>query len=78
MKIAAGCFGCLAFLFLILTFATGIIVATLISFAPDQAATLSAATSYIQYANGTCCCLSAALAFVLLAAGSMRKKDSIE
>lgn len=78
MKIAAGCFGCLAFVFLILTFTTGIIVSTLITFVPDQAATLSSATAYVQYLNGTCCCLSTTLAIVLLAAGSMRKKEPIE
>ena len=79
MKIAAGCFGCLAFIFLILTVLTGTIVAALLPMMPsDVQATLGGMTAYIQYLNSGCCCMSGVLAIILFAVGSMRSREPIE
>ena len=75
MKIAAGCFGCLAFVFFALFLLWGTIYASVASAVPDVATTLGPFSAYIQYVNGGCCCLSATLAIVLLVAGSMGKKN---
>ncbi len=74
MKIAGGCFGCLAFLFFVLTLAWGTIYATIVSASPDLAIQLAPVSGFVQYANGGCCCLSGVLAIILLVAGSMGKK----
>jgi hypothetical protein len=79
VKYVAGCFGCLAFLFLILTFATG----TLMSIAfqmmpPEMVASFGQYTWIVQDVNGGCCCLSGVMCIVLLAASAMRSRDPIE
>lgn len=71
MKIAAGCFGCLAFIFLIMMFATGPIVAIIANSDPDLGMTLAPLTATISYINSGCCCLSGVLAIVFLAVGMM-------
>lgn len=75
MKIAAGCFGCLAFVFLALTLGWGVIVASLVTAVPELADELGAAASTVQWVNGGCCCISALLACVFLAVGVMGKKE---
>jgi len=71
VKIAAGCFGCLAFLFLIMMFATGPIVAIIANTNPDLGMTLAPLTGTISYINSGCCCFSGVLAIVFLAVGMM-------
>jgi hypothetical protein len=79
MKIAAGCFGCLAFVFLALTLSWGMIYASIVAASPEMASDMAPFSGFVQYANGGCCCLSAGLAIVLLVAGSMGKKpDEME
>lgn len=79
MKIAAGCFGCLAFVFLILTFTWGMIVAAITPMLPtDVQLTLGPALGYIQYVNSGCCCFSGVACIGLLVAGSMRSREAIE
>jgi hypothetical protein len=75
MKIAAGCFGCLAFVFFALTLSWGMIYSSLAAASPELAMNLGSMSAYVQYVNGGCCCMSAALAIVLLVAGSMGKKS---
>jgi hypothetical protein len=72
MKIAAGCFGCLALIFLLLTMLTGTLISTIASMDPNIAAELGPFTAYIQYINGSCCCLSGALCIILFAVGVSR------
>lgn len=78
MKIAAGCFGCLALVFLGLAVAWGFIVTALspvlADMPPDAAAATGSALAWGSYLNGGCCCLSGLLAVVLLALG-MRKGE---
>ncbi|MFZ5477725.1 MAG: hypothetical protein ACOZNI_13200 [Myxococcota bacterium] len=79
MKIAAGCFGCLAFIFLALMFLTTPIYTMAVNASPDIATTLGPVIGYMQYVNSGCCCLSAVLCVVLLAVGAMGKKgDELE
>ena len=79
MKIAAGCFGCLAFVFLGLFLAWGVLMAALMPMLPaDMQTTLAPVMAYANYANGGCCCLSGVLCVALLAAGSMRNREPIE
>jgi hypothetical protein len=77
LKIAAGCFGCLTFFFLLLMIATGPIVnliATTDGPVHDLLAPFSAALLYV---NSGCCCLSGVLSIVFLAVGLMGgKKDA--
>lgn len=75
MKIAAGCFGCLAFVFLALAMSWGMIYSAIASASPELAMALGPVSAYVQYANGACCCLSGVLAIILLAVGSMGKKE---
>ncbi len=76
MKIAAGCFGCLALVFLLLTLMTGTLVGTittmLVEADPGLASTFATFSAYIQYINGSCCCLSGALCIILFAVGMSR------
>lgn len=78
MKIAAGCFGCLAFVFLVLVFTSGFILSALAQASPDAYAALGPLTGIFQYINMGCCCLSGVVAIALFAAGSMRSRDPIE
>lgn len=79
MKIAAGCFGCLAFFFFVMIFVTAPLVAQLSTMSPDVAQSVGPMIGYINYANDGCCCLSALLAVVFLAVGMMGgKKDGIQ
>lgn len=71
MKIAAGCFGCLAFIFLIMAFATGPIVSMVANADPDIGMTLAPMAGMISTVNSGCCCLSGVLAIVFLAVGMM-------
>ena len=71
MKIAAGCFGCLAFIFLIMMFATGPIVAIIANSDPDLGMTLAPLTGTLNIINSGCCCFSGVLAIVFLAIGLM-------
>jgi hypothetical protein len=75
MKIAAGCFGCLTFIFLALTLSWGIIWSSVVTTAPELAMEVGPAAAYVNYLNGTCCCLSATLMIVFLIVGSMGKKE---
>ena len=61
MKIAAGCFGCLAFVFLALSMLTGTLLSMVAAADPGIAADLAPFTAYMQYANGGCCCMSTML-----------------
>ncbi len=72
MKIAAGCFGCLALVFFALTLLTGTILSAIAAADPGLAADLAPVTAYAQYINGGCCCFSGFLAIVLLAVGMSR------
>lgn len=79
MKIAAGCFGCLAFIFLGLSLAWGVILSAVMPMLPsDVAVQISPFMGYVNYINSGCCCLSGTLAIVLLVVGSMKSKDPIE
>lgn len=79
MKIAAGCFGCLAFVFLILTVLTGTLIAAIMPMLPvESQSMLGGMTAYIKYLNSGCCCLSGVLAIILFAVGSMRSREPIE
>ena len=76
MKIAAGCFGCLALVFLLLTVMTGTLIGTitamLVEMDPGLATTFASFSAYLQYLNGGCCCLSGALCIILFAVGMSR------
>ncbi|MDP2311756.1 MAG: hypothetical protein Q8P41_02550 [Pseudomonadota bacterium] len=74
MKIAAGCFGCLAVLFLVVAMAFSFGTAVIIQAVPDLAPLLGAWSGTASSVSGSCCCLSGVLAIVLLVAGSMGKK----
>lgn len=77
MKIAAGCFGCLALFFFSLAVAWGFIVAAIMPMVatdPSAAEAFGTLAAYGNYLNGSCCCLSSLLAIVLLVVG-MRKGD---
>lgn len=74
MKIAAGCFGCLAFIFFIAIWITGPIIASLATASPDVYQSLAPVVGYVSYVNYSCCCLSALLAIVFLAVGMMGGK----
>lgn len=82
MKIASGCFGCLAVVFLVLAFLSAILVSVLMpmiaTMVPDAAPYAAQAEQVFRAGSGFCCCLSASLAVVLGVAGAMRKKDPIE
>jgi hypothetical protein len=79
MKIAAGCFGCLAFIFLALMFLTNPLYTMAVNASPDIASSVGPVIGYLQYVNSGCCCLSAVLAVVFLTVGSMGKKsDELE
>lgn len=76
MKIAAGCFGCLAFVFLglavTLIFGMNAIATAL---PPDVADVLLGLSAPLTWVSEGCCCLSGVLAIILLAVGSMGKKE---
>lgn len=74
-KVAAGCFGCLAFFFLALTLGWGVIWSSVVTASPELAVEVGASAAYVQYVNGACCCISAALMGVFLVVGSMGKKE---
>ncbi|MES2642608.1 MAG: hypothetical protein V4850_24200 [Myxococcota bacterium] len=74
MKIAGGCFGCLALVFLALSLTWGVIYGAIASAEPGLASDLAVLSVPIQYGSSACCCLSGVLAIVLLVAGSMGKK----
>lgn len=79
MKIAAGCFGCLAFVFLVLMLAWGALMAAILPMLPaDMQTSLAPVMAYANWGNGVCCCLSSTLCIVLLAVGSMRNREAIE
>lgn len=78
MKYAAGCFGCLALVFLALSLLTGTIVSQLAQAIPDQGAMIVGLSAPFQYVNSGCCCLSGVLAIALFAIGSMGSKDPVE
>ncbi len=76
MKIAAGCFGCLTLVCLILavvlTMGTGAISAALFAADPTMAADVAPLLGYVAYAADGCCCLSAVITIALLAMGMSR------
>jgi hypothetical protein len=79
MKIAAGCFGCLAFIFFVLIWVTGPLLGVLASQSPEAASAIGPVASYIVYVDYGCCCLSALLSIVFLAVGMMGgNKDGIQ
>jgi hypothetical protein len=78
MKYAAGCFGCLALMFLALTFGTSFLIGQIAQLAPEQSMTILSLAQPLQYVNGGCCCLSGVLAIALFAVGSMGNKDVVE
>jgi hypothetical protein len=77
MKIAAGCFGCLAFMFLglalVLSFG-GAFITTMLN-GSGLESSFAEFNGYIAQGSGSCCCLSAGLAIVFLVVGSMGKKQ---
>jgi hypothetical protein len=72
MKIAAGCFGCLALIFLLLAIMSTTLISFVAQLDPNIAAELGPFTAYIQYLNSTCCCLSGVLCIILFAVGVSR------
>ncbi len=76
MKIAAGCFGCLTLLCMILavglTLGTGALATMLIAADPNMAADVVPLLGYVNYAADGCCCLSAVITVALLAMGMSR------
>lgn len=74
MKIAAGCFGCLAFIFFAAIWLTAPLFAMVATSSPDVYQTMAPVVGYISYVNYGCCCLSALLAIVFLAVGMMGGK----
>lgn len=72
MKIAAGCFGCLALIFLLAMMLTGTVISSIAAADPSIAAEIAGFSAYIQYVNGGCCCLSGALCIILFAVGVSR------
>lgn len=78
MKIAAGCFGCLAFVFFVLMWTTAPILSALATSSPEAYQAIGPVAAYINYVNSGCCCLSAVLAVVFLVVGSMGKKNEDE
>lgn len=82
MKYAGGCFGCLTLIFLMLTmvfsFGGTVISQALVEADPNLAATFATLIAPLQAVNGSCCCLSAVLAIVLLAVGSRSNNSESE
>ena len=80
MKMAAGCFGCLAFVYLgtALFFSFG--ASMLAQAVPEAAELFSAAGALPAQVSSSCCCLSGAIAIVLFAVGSMggKKEETYE
>lgn len=76
MKIAAGCFGCLAlicFLFVIVfNFMGGQLVVALSEADPSLGAAFSPLLGMVSYAADGCCCLSGFASIVLFAIGMSR------
>lgn len=71
MKVAAGCFGCLALVFLLVLAAGVAIPLVLDGDDGGLSAVLGAQAGIMQWVGGGCCCLSS-LAFVVFAALGMR------
>jgi len=82
MKIAAGCFGCLALFLLMFTMVLafgGAAITTAISEADPSAGSMFAGMiGTLQMVLGSCCCLSGVAAIGLFAVGSSGNKDSVE
>ena len=80
MKIAAGCFGCLAFLCLILAVVGSVAASAIISATPsDMQPMVASIVGWFPNAGGACCCLSGAVSIILLAVGMSRSNnDAIE
>lgn len=76
MKIAAGCFGCLAlvaFLFVVVfNFFGGQLVVALSEADPSLGMAFSPVLGIVSYVADGCCCLSGFLSIVLLAVGMSR------
>ncbi len=76
MKIAAGCFACLTLIFMVmsvaLTMAMASVVSMLSAVDPDMAMTLSPLLGYVNWGSNGCCCLSGVLTLVLFAVGMSR------
>ena len=71
MKIAAGCFGCLAMFFLLMMMASGPIVNLIATTDGDVHDVLAPFSAALLYVNSGCCCLSGVLSIVFLAVGLM-------
>jgi hypothetical protein len=80
MKMAAGCFGCLAFVFLGVSLFFSFGMSALAQAVPEAAEFFVVAGSLPANISSACCCLSGALAVVLLAVGMMggKKEESYE
>lgn len=82
MKIAAGCFGCLAlfllFTYLSLSFGAAQITTMLSEADPTLGTTFAGLLAPIQWVNSGCCCLSGVACIALFAIGSMGNKDTVE
>jgi len=77
LKIAAGCFGCLAVFFLLMMIASTPIVNLIATADGDVQDALGPFADALLYVNSGCCCLSGVLAIVFLAVGLMGgKKDA--
>ncbi len=76
MKIAAGCFGCLAlimFAFVIaFNFFGAMVVSALADIDPSLGASVGPLLGIVSYVSDGCCCLSGVLAIVLFAVGMSR------
>ena len=75
MKIAAGCFGCLAFVFLACAMLFSFGTAMLANAVPDLAPLLTDWSGTASSVSGACCCFSGVMMIVLFAVGSMGKKE---
>jgi hypothetical protein len=76
MKIAAGCFGCLALLMfglvVVFNFFGGMVLSSLTDIDPSISAAVSPMFGIVSYVADGCCCLSGALSIVLFAVGMSR------
>jgi hypothetical protein len=78
VKIAAGCFGCLAIFFFMMMMASGPIVNLVETTDGDLHDALAPFSEALLYVNSGCCCLSGVLAIVFLAVGLMGGQSGVD
>ena len=69
MKIAGGCFGCLALMFMAFALMGAFVLPIVAPLQGDSPSILAYAYAWGTQVNGSCCCLSGVLAIVFLAIG---------